>query len=71
MKSRNEVWRLTDYESGDERYFCQEACAESFTPMGGGDWGDPENVTTEKIEEAQDEEWKCDFCQQLIVREEQ
>lgn len=64
--NRNEVYRVTDYTSGNEYFFCQAACAEGFD--GGGNLGDVEDVTEEFLEDARDESWKCDFCRQLIVK---
>jgi len=61
------VWRLTDYDTADESFYCSRECAEADMKMC-GDWGDPEDVTEDSLEESRDEKWVCDFCHQPIVK---
>lgn len=63
-----QLYKVTNYEDGEIYYFCQKSCAEAFDPWD-GDWGDPEELTGVDLEEALENDYGCEFCQQKLKRE--
>jgi hypothetical protein len=64
-----ELWRLTEFVSGETYHFCSEMCADIYKEENDGDFDDPEELLSQSdLAEAIDERWRCDQCDTIMGR---
>lgn len=69
MTTEPEIYKVTDYNTGHEYYFCSLECAESGLPKKGWNGGEPEmmhdyGIFTEELPEV------CALCKKNLFRRE-